>query len=168
MPKRILKKLSADPKKLKEHKHLKVFGVLLDKPNLWHMNRRSVSGAMAVGLFCAFIPLPSQMIIAAAFAILFNVNLPLSVAMVWLSNPITMPPLFYACYLLGAWLLNTPAQEFSFELSWEWISVSLANIWQPFLLGCLIAGILSSLLGYFGMRGFWRYAMIKKWRARNR
>jgi uncharacterized protein (DUF2062 family) len=166
MPKRLIKKLTPDPAKLKEHKHLKVFGTLLHNQNLWHLNRYSISGAFAVGIFCAFIPVPFQMVIAAAAAILFHVNLPVSVVVVWISNPITMPPLFYGCYLLGAWLLGTPAQEFSFELSWTWLSESLYYIWQPFLFGCLMAGIICSSLGYCGMRIFWRIVVINKWNIR--
>ncbi|MFT5453057.1 MAG: hypothetical protein ACI9N9_002556 [Enterobacterales bacterium] len=166
MPKHFIKRISPDPSKLKEHKYLRFFGVLLHNPNLWHLNRRSISGAVAVGIFCAFIPVPFQMVIAAAAAIFFHVNLPVSVLMVWLSNPLTMPPLFYGCYLLGAWLLGTPAQAFSFELSWTWLSESLFHIWQPFLFGCLIAGIVFSSLGYFGMRVFWRVVMVNKWNSR--
>jgi len=166
MPKRFIQKISPDPDTLKKHKHLKLFGSLLHNPNLWHLNRRSISGACAVGIFCAFIPVPFQMVIAAAGAILFHVNLPISVLMVWISNPITMPPLFYACYVLGAWLLQTPAQEFSFELSWQWLSESLSHIWEPFLFGCFIAGVSCSLLGYFSMRILWRYVMISRWKKR--
>ncbi len=139
----------------------------MHNPNLWHFNRRSIAGAFALGLFCAFIPVPFQMVIAAAGAILFHVNLPVSVLMVWVSNPLTIPPIFYGCYLLGAWLLQTPPQEFYFELSWQWLSESLSTIWQPFLLGCFVAGTFFSLLGYFGMRLLWRIIMIKKWKNRS-
>jgi len=163
MPKRFIQRISPDPETLRQHKHLKCFGTLLHNPNLWHLNRRSVSGAFAVGLFCAFIPVPFQMVIAAAVAIFFSVNLPLAVLMVWVSNPFTIPPLFYGCYLLGAWLLQTPPQPFNFELSFQWLSDSLFHIWQPFLFGCLIAGTVASLTGYFGMRVAWRMVMVKKW-----
>ena len=167
MPKKFLKRISPNPDELKNHKHLKAFGVLLHNPNLWHFNRRSISGAVALGLFCAFIPVPFQMLLAAAGAILLHVNMPVSVLMVWVSNPITMPPLFYACYLVGAWILNTPATEFVFELSWEWLGNSLVAVWQPFLLGCLVLGVICSSLGYVLMRGVWRFAAVRKWQSRN-
>lgn len=166
MPKRFIQRIIPDPEKLKRHKHLKIFGTLLHNPNLWHLNRRSISGAVAIGIFTAFIPVPFQMIIAAAAAILFHVHLPVSVLMVWISNPITIPPLFYGSYLLGAWLLQIPEQEFMFELSWQWLSESLTLIWQPFLLGCLVAGIIFSTLGYFVVRILWRWVMIRKWNKR--
>ena len=105
-----------DHQTIKEHKHLKIFGKLLHDGNLWHLNRRSVSGAFAVGLFCAFVPIPSQMILAAAIAIIIRVNLPISVALVWISNPITMPPIFYAAYKFGAYVMGQTTLEGDYEL----------------------------------------------------
>lgn len=166
MPKKFLKKYSPNPETLKKHKHLKAFGKLLHNPNLWHFNRRAVSGAISLGLFCAFIPVPSQMIIAAIISLFIHVNLPVSVATVWISNPVTMPPMFYGCYLVGAWFLNTPASDFAFELSLQWISSSLGAIWQPFLLGCFIVGLIAAMLGYVVTRILWRMAAIRKWKQR--
>jgi uncharacterized protein (DUF2062 family) len=161
MPKKFIKKIMPDHKTIRDHKHMQFFGDLLHDPNLFHFNRRSASGAFAVGLFFAWVPVPFQMLLAAAAAIIFRVNLPLSVALVWLSNPVTMPPLFYGAYLLGAEVLGTEAEEFEFELSWEWLSTSLGNIWEPFLLGCGVLAITSSILGYFAIRGLWRLHLIQ-------
>ena len=166
MPKKLLKRISPDPETLKDHKHLRAFGTLLHNPNLWHFNRRSISGAVALGLFCAFIPVPWQMIIAAAGAIFLHLNLPVSVIMVWVSNPITMPPMFYLCYVVGAWFLNTPAVDFSFELSWDWLTNYLGAIWEPFLLGCFILGTCASMLGYVVIRILWRVTTVRKWNQR--
>ena len=46
------------------------------------------------------------MLLAALIAIWLKVNLPLSVALVWVSNPITMGPMFYFAYKLGALLMG--------------------------------------------------------------
>lgn len=166
MPKKFLKRISPTPEELQNHKYLSAFGKLLHNPNLWHFNRRSISGATALGIFCAFIPVPFQMIIAAAIAIYIHVNMPVAVAMVWISNPLTMPPMFYFCYVVGAWFLNTPAVPFEFELSWEWLGNSLAAVWEPFLLGCFIVGVIASMVGYVSMRLLWRFAMVRKWQRR--
>ncbi|MBT8450060.1 MAG: DUF2062 domain-containing protein [Gammaproteobacteria bacterium] len=170
MPKKLLKRISPTKEDLQNHKFLRAFGKLLHNPNLWHFNKHSISGAAALGIFCAFIPVPFQMVVAAAVAIYIHVNMPVAIAMVWISNPVTMAPMFYSCYLVGAWFLNTPTSEFAFELSWSWLATSLAEIWQPFLLGCFIVGAISAILGYISMRGLWRLAMVRKWqkRAKNR
>ncbi len=157
MPKRIIKKYMPDHTSIREHKHLKVFGKLLHDGNLWHFNRRSVSGAFAVGLFCAFIPLPTQMIIAAAIAIIVRVNLPISVSLVW----ITMPPMFYGAYKVGAFVLGQEILETDYQLTVEWFSAQLDLIWQPFLLGCLICGIVSALIAYSSIRLLWRLHLIQ-------
>lgn len=166
MPKKYFKRIMPDHKTIREHKHLQMFGTLLHDPNLWHLNRRSVSGAVAVGLFMAFVPVPFQMLFAAAVAIPLRVNLPLSVALVWVSNPITMPPLFYGAYLLGAWVLHRPEQPFHFELSWEWLGSGLLHIWEPFLLGCFLVGVTTAVLGYVAVRLFWRWHVVKHHRLR--
>ena len=157
VPKQFIKRYLPDPHKIREHKHLRLFGQLLHDPNLWHLNRRSVSGAFSVGLFAAFVPVPFQMVLGAAGAIIWRVNLPISVGLVWLTNPVTMPPVFYFCYKLGTWILGTPLHEgITFELSFRWIMEELSTIWQPFLLGCFVSGVVSAVAGNVIIRLLWR------------
>lgn len=166
MPKRFIKKYFPDNKTIKEHKHLKIFGTLLHNQNLWHLNRRSFAGAIAAGLFIAFIPVPAQMLIAAATAIILHVNLPVSVATVWVSNPITMPPLFYAAYGVGASLMDIPASPEDIDFSFVMLLDNLGTSWKPFLLGCLVLGSSLSAIGYVLARSVWRWFVIRKWLAR--
>ncbi len=168
MPKNFIKRYMPDHRTIREHKHLRFFGTLLHDPNLFHLNRRSASGAFAVGLFMAFVPLPTQMLLAAAAAILFRVNLPISVVLVWLTNPVTIPPMFYFAYLVGTWILGTPVhvEQSSFELSYEWVMNELGNIWQPLLLGCFVAGSVSAITGYFTIRGLWRLHLVRHYQER--
>ncbi|MBP6793215.1 MAG: DUF2062 domain-containing protein, partial [Aeromonas sp.] len=134
--------------------------------NLWHLNRRSAAGAFAVGLFMAWIPLPCQMLLAAGGAILFRVNLPLSVALVWLSNPFTMPPLFYGAYLVGCQLLGHPAQHIDIQFTWEWLVSVFETLAPPLLLGSLVLALLSALMGYAFIRTFWRINTVRQWQKR--
>lgn len=166
MPKRIIKRFMPDHETIRDHKHLKILGPLLHDPNLLHLNRRSVSGAVAVGLFFAWVPVPFQMVLSAIAAIILRVNLPISVVLVWITNPLTMPPMFYFSYKVGTWTLGESTKDVEFELSMEWLSQSLGAIWQPFLLGCFIVGILSSVVGYFAIKYLWRMKVIQNWNAR--
>ena len=168
MPKKFIKKYMPDPEKLKQQKSLQFLGDRLHEPNLWHLNRRSVSIAFAVGFFVAWIPTPGQMTIAAIMAFYFRANLPISVALVWVTNPLTMPPMFYAAYVLGLWALGKGSPAADFELSVDSIMSSLGEIGGPFLFGCLILGVISSTTGYFGIRWFWQYSVTKKWNLRKR
>jgi uncharacterized protein (DUF2062 family) len=39
---------------------------------------------------------------------------------VWITNPITMPPIFYGCYKLGAWILDVSIEK-DFVMSLEYV-----------------------------------------------
>lgn len=166
MPKHIFKRYMPDHEKIRGHKHLKFLGILLHDPNILHLNRRSVSGAFGIGLFMAWVPVPFQMILGAVGAIVARVNLPISVGLVWVTNPLTMPPMFYFAYKIGAWTMGLPTREFTFELSWAWLIHELDAAWQPFLLGCLECAVVSSILGYVLIRFFWRYHVTRSWKIR--
>ncbi len=166
MPKKFIKRYTPDKETIRNHKYLRIFGRLLYDPSLWHLNRRSVSGAFAVGLFWAFIPIPFQMVTAAATAIPARVNLPISVALVWITNPLTMPPMFYSTYLVGTWVLGEPMQEVEFELTVDWLLNSLGGIWQPLYLGSLLCATVAALIGYVVMRSYWRWHIVRQLRKR--
>lgn len=166
MPRKLFKKYLPHPREVKNHKYLKMFGSLLHSPDLWHFSRHSIAKAFAVGLFVAWVPMPFQMVLSAGLAILFCANLPVSVALVWLTNPFTMPPMFYGAYKLGTFILGLGEVPFDMELSFEWLLHGSLLIWKPFLLGCLVAGTTSSFLGYFGIQIFWRWAVMRRWKAR--
>jgi len=166
MPKNFIKRHMPDHKKIREHKHLKFLGALLHDPNILHLNRRSVAGAFSVGLFFAFVPVPFQMVLAAIGAIVARVNLPISVALVWITNPLTMPPIFYFAYKLGTWILNTPLQNIEFQLSMDWLMQELGIIWQPFLLGCFVCGVGFAILSNILIRLIWRIHVGRSWTKR--
>ncbi len=168
MPRKLIKRWFPNLHRVRTYKSLQLFGSLLHNPNLWHLNRRSVAGAFAVGLFTAFIPMPFQMVLAAAIAVAFRVNLPIAVVLVWVSNPFTMPPLFFTAYKLGQWVLDTTVREFHFEPSLNWLMTDFISVWQPFLLGCLLLGAGSALIGYTGIRLYWRCIVVKKLAIRRR
>jgi len=168
MAKKIIQRFLPDHDKIKNNKSLKVFGSLLHDANLWHLNRRSARGAFAIGLFFAFIPVPFQMLLAAALAIPFRVNLPLSVALVWITNPLTMPPIFYGSYLVGSTVLGQDGQHFSFEPTVQWLVDSLSTIGPAFMLGSLICASIAAIIGYFGIDLLWRTSVSRAWKKRHK
>jgi len=149
-------------------KALRVLGHRIYDGNLWHINRYSASMAFFVGLFVAFIPIPGQALVAAILAVLLRCNLPLSVGLVFLTNPVTMPPVFYMAYRIGALIIDVPVSDIAFELNFSWLRNSLGAIWQPFLLGCLICGLFFGSLGYLIVNLLWRWRVARQWRARKR
>ncbi len=164
-PRKFLSKIFPSHR-IRDEASVSIFGELLHDQNIWHLNKKSVAGAFAIGLFCAFIPLPFQMVIAAGLAIIMRCNLPISVALVWATNPLTMPALFYIAYRVGTWLTRTYLSPFEFELSLNWLFTELRERWHPFLVGCLFMGSLFSLIGYIAVRVLWRIHVISFWKNR--
>lgn len=168
MPKKFLKKFVPSAVEIRKIKALGVLGEWVYASNLWHLNRYSASMAFFVGLFVAFIPIPFQMVVAAVLAVLLRCNLPLSVSLVFVTNPVTMAPLFFMAYEIGALIIDVPVKDVKFDLSFYWLSTSLAAIWKPFLLGCLLCGLFFGCLGYFVINLLWRLNVVRQWRARKR
>ena len=108
------------------------------------------------------------MVLAAATAIVFRVNLPISATLVWLTNPLTMPPIFYGSYLVGTLVLNQPEQHFAFELNWAWFEQSIETIGPAFLVGSLVCASIASIIGYFGIDILWRRSIVHARAARKK
>lgn len=166
MPKKFIRRFLPDHNKVKSAKSLRIFGNLLHDPNLWHLNRRSAKGAFGLGLFFAFWPVPFQMFLSAGMAIPLRVNLPLSLATVWITNPFTMPPIFYGAYLVGSTVLGTELSDFNFEVSWSWLMESIYTIGPAFIVGCGICSVVAGVVGYFALDWVWRISVARAWRDR--
>lgn len=131
-------------------------GNVLFEPNLWHFNRHSTSVAALIGSICCFLPIPFQMLPCALMCVWLRCNLPLATAIVWVSNPITMPPMMYFAYRVGRALLGVEDMPISGDFSQEWFT-RLATIWQPLLLGCLVCGLTLGLLAFSAVRLHYRW-----------
>jgi len=146
----------------REHRHLRMFGTLLQNHNIWYLTRRSVAGGVAIGLFLAALPIIGQMVLGAALAIYFRVNLPISIVFTWVSNPFTFAPLFLMEYRIGTWLLGLPMQYQRFHLSYEWLNKVFVEIWLPLLLGGVVVGAAGAVIGYYGIHLLWRLLLLRK------
>ncbi len=164
MPRKLFKRYMPDNNKLKEHKLLSWLGEHLHNPNLWHLSRRSAARAFMVGIFCALLPIPGQMAVAAVLALWIGANLPVSVSLVWITNPLTVSPIFFATYKLGSWLLQTDPVDFQWTLAS--IEHEIGIIWWPLLFGSLVSGIVLSACAYFLINSFWIWTVQKSWRGR--
>ena len=91
-----LRKFLPDHEAIRANRWLAPFENTLLHPRLWHLNRHSAAGGVAVGLFCGLIPGPFQMLGAAIGAVAFRVNLPLALLTTLYTNPLTIVPLYFA------------------------------------------------------------------------
>lgn len=168
MPRKLIRRWLPDNSRFHEHPHLRRLGHRLLAPDLWHLNRRSASAGVAMGLAVAFVPVPMQMLVAGALAMVLRVNLPLAVAMVWVTNPLTVPALYWLAYEAGAWLLARPRVEMAAMPGFTWFVEAFGEIWEPLLLGLLVFAAGSGVLGYVAVRLLWRLHVVRAWEGRRR
>ncbi len=156
MPRRFFRRYLPDARSVRASRGLSLLGTWLHDPNLWHLNRHSVAAGSGIGLFLAFMPMPFQMVAAALAALPLRANLPVAVASVWVSNPLTMAPMLYFQYRVGKMVLGERIQRADFEPTLEWYWAEFDTIWQPLLAGSLLCGLAAGLAGYGLIHLVWR------------
>ncbi len=178
MPKKYLRKFLPHHDTVRTHRAVRWLGPLLHHHNLWHLNRHSAAGGVAVGLAAGLIPLPIQMLTAAIGAILFRVNLPVAVVATLYTNPFTMVPIYVAVYAVGDALVGhgtAPATHFEFQ--WgitEWWRVFpafvdwIVGLGPAFLVGMGVCAALLSVTGFVLVHLGWRLYLVLAWRRRAR
>ncbi len=166
MPRRFFHKLGRRREALSKRWFLRPFSALLHDPALWASHRRSVLRALALGIFVGCLPLPFHMAIVAAIAVVLRINLVVGVLATWISNPLTVTPIFVAAYYLGAWMLGQPTQPLTVELSLDWLLSGLANVWKPLWTGSLVIATLAAGITYLVMDRIWRISLAYRFSRR--
>ena len=156
---------------------VRAFGGWLAPPNLWHLNRRSVAGAVAIGLFAGLVPGPLQMLAALLLAVPLRRNLPVALLVTFYTNPFTIVPLYLLAYGYGRLIL--PGEQAGriepFHMDWGNVGASMEALgaWmlglgKPLLVGIPALGLTLAVLGYFVVDLGWRTYVVLAWRARTR
>ena len=135
-------------------------GPWLREPNLWHLNRRSVSAGMFCGIFSAFMPPGLQLMLAIPLAVLLRGNLAVAFGATWVTNPFTYLPVYFACYRLGLWLLGENPDIDLTQFNLDTLANDLMNVGQPLFVGCTVSAFFFGGLSYVVVRLLWRLHII--------
>jgi len=174
VPRKYFRKYLPTHDSIRSHKHFARLGRFLHHPNLWHLNRHSVSGGVAIGMFCGLIPGPFQMLGAALMAIPCRVNLPVALITTLYTNPFTIVPLYLVAYWIGSHIVGgsngmTAPPEFSLAHTGDWVHAlvdwSLA-LGKPLVVGLVTLALLLAALGWIVVQVAWRAWVIVQWRRR--
>ncbi|WP_117003306.1 MULTISPECIES: DUF2062 domain-containing protein [Cysteiniphilum] len=143
---------------LKEHKWLRFLHKHMHHNFLWQFDKSSVSKACVIGGFMCMMPMPFQMVPAAILALFLRANLIIAVALVWISNPITMLPMMYGAYLFGCFVLNKTPLFHEENFAWHQMITHIHSIFMPLITGCviigLVLGIILASISWFGFALF--------------
>jgi hypothetical protein len=176
MPRKLFRKYLPSVASVRENRWVAMFGKLLHHPNLWHLNRDSVAGAVAIGLFAGLVPGPLQMLTALLLAIPLRRNLPVALLVTLYTNPFTIVPLYLMAYAFGNLLLGLNHAEPKiqhFEMDWGRLIDSMGRLldWalalgKPLALGLVALGLTLAFIGYWTVQLLWRCQVVLAWRRR--
>jgi len=166
MPRRLIRKIAPHPDTLRNLWFFRMFGERLADMHIWSTRRRAITAAFGAGLAICFVPLPVHLPLALLVALLWRLNLPTIVATVFIVNPLTVVPIYYAAYRIGAFAVRAKTRGFHFRLTWDWLQTGLGPIWHPFLIGCLICAVVLGYGGYLGLELLWRWITVRRLRRR--
>ena len=167
MPRRFFRKFAVKRHHVGDSWLLAPFQHLLQDSRLWGIRRRTVAPAFALGLFVAFMPFPGHIAMSALGALASRINIPVAVVTSFVSNPLTMGPMYFFAYQLGQTILGSPAVPFDFEFSLDWVTHTFVTIWQPMMLGCVLLGTASALVGFVVVDLLWR-SNVRGYKSRKR
>ena len=135
--------------------------VALTKPlferDLWHPCRDSVAGALSIGIFCAMLPIPFQMLLAGLASVRAKANIPIAMAVCWISNPFTQVAIWLLQEKFGDWI-RSKSDHFTLhimdvEKTVFGVTLNMAS----FTVGFLAMGIILSIIAYpvvYGVSAF--------------
>lgn len=128
----------------------------------------AIALGVAVGVFVGFLPLVGfQTVIAIAVAALLGANKIVCVPLVWITNPVTMFPIYYGCLRLGQaitpWRTSTTddvkrlvdlANEGSLldAAFWGKLVSFLGSVGVELWVGCIIVALAFGIPAYFATR----------------
>jgi hypothetical protein len=178
MPRKYFRRYLPDAATVRGNRFVALFGSLLHHPNLWHLNRHSVAGGVAVGMFSGLVPGPLQMLTAAIIAVPMRVNLPVALLTTLYTNPFTIVPLYVLAFEYGRLLLSEDGGRLAVEpFVMDWTSFldsmrALADwmlaLGRPLAVGLVALALTLALLGYVAVQVGWRVYVALAWRARRR
>ena len=181
MPRKFFRRFLPDGDSVRANKYLArlaTWGPWLNHPNLWHLNRDSVAGGFAIGLFAGLVPGPLQMLTAALLAIPLKKNLPVALVTTLYTNPFTIAPLYLLAYAYGRLLLGAGHRPMEVQpYDWDWAHsldsmLALARwaiaLGPPLALGLVALALTLAAAGYFAVQFAWRAYVIHAWRARRK
>jgi len=117
-------------------------------------NRRSMTRGIAVGWFWGSIPMPMQMAGVMAVTPFSKFNVPIAIAVVWLSNPVTYPAIFYGEYLIGNLLLGRETIG-GIELTMQWFHAHWGQIATSLYVGAFFVATVVNVGVYALVNWLW-------------
>jgi uncharacterized protein (DUF2062 family) len=135
----------------------------------WSRSQQAIARGVAAGLAGAVIP-GFQIFYAAILVILLRGNLPVALVATLITNPLTVIPIAYGTYLVGAFIIGNGNGDFVIkDYQWDFTSVQafwsnssewLLQFGQAYFVGLPIVSLALGIIGYFGTIFIWEASLL--------
>ncbi|QIW10773.1 DUF2062 domain-containing protein [Francisella sp. LA112445] len=142
------RKLVKLKKSLGQTKGLRFVEEKLLKKSLWRLSYGSVARALMIGLFWMMIPMPFQMIPTVIMCVYLGANIPIAIACVWISNPVTWLPIYFANYIFGSFLLGLNINIVDWRSYATYVMQNIDQFWRPLYLGSIVGGLVLGIVAF--------------------
>ncbi len=161
-----LRALAPSRTQLEANPWLRGLAPYLADPKLCHWSRRGVAMGVAIGLFIGFLIPLAQIFLAAAAAVFLRANVPVAAAGTLVTNPITVAPIYYAAYHLGAWVTGASATATVSLADLASIGANIGTIGLPLFTGLAITASSAAIASYLLISQAWVWRVSAKRRER--
>lgn len=142
-------------------------------PELWRFHRRSVPRGVALGIIVGVMIPVAQTIVAALLALPSKANVPVAALTTFITNPLTTPPIWYAAYWIGFYLLRLDAMTVAQPLNQhlqsdasDWMGWLFSTAAPATAFGLVVISAVAAAIGYLVASFGWRWWIGRKWRKR--
>lgn len=161
------KRILPNAEKIGKMKVLRPLLKYIGRAQIWQVNRATIAGGVACGLFFGSLPIPGQVPCACVAAIIGRVNLPIAAIITFFSNPFTYAPIFYFNYCIGVWLFGGGVHE-GVHFNVAHLTRLGGEILMPLFSGSIVVGLVLACLGYMVVKLSWRVSIMRSKQQRNR
>lgn len=154
---------------------IKPFAHRVAHSHLWRFTRTSVRRGTALGLFVGiFFLIPGAQILGVALlALPVRANIPIGVAMTFLSNPATTPLLIAAAVWVGNNMFGLHANVATFSImvdkgasAGEWVRWFFSDAAPALVAGLFVISVVSAIVGYLLASVIWDNWIRLRWRRK--
>lgn len=154
--------------RVERYRVLRPFQHRFKSQSLWALNRNTVSRGVAVGFFFAILTPVAQFLLALIAAMLLRAHPIVAVTSTLITNPFTLPFIYYYAYQIGSVLTGQNASGADVRISEEaaahalevtgWIPTLMSwfqSVGWPLIVGVLTLALTLAVAGYLLVQTLW-------------
>ena len=121
---------------------------------------RKIAASFATGVFIGFSPFFGfHTLLGLLTAYVFRLSRTATVTGVFITNPVSLVPIYTFCIWLGMVLMGMDMSDVIININWKTMtlvnmSIELGALLLPFFLGTFVSGVVGAFISYYAVRAY--------------